>query len=608
MPRGPRVACEHAGQPRRHRRAGVHRARFGGGPGGVGEGVPPVRAPARPAAAPLRPGGLDPLRFAWQLLTNVKFALLLVGLAGVAGLVGVVVPQVPAPMRGNPAARAAWLEAQRADYGAFTDPFDRLELFDVFHSWWFTGLWALIIVAVTVCTVSRFLPTWRSVHRPPKAVAGRFFETAHHRANFSHAGGTEAIEKLLVRRRYRVEHVKAEDSAEYLFAERFAWSHYGTFLSHLALLMLLVGGLLTVFAGFDRTLVIAETTPAAPIFDDPGPGQIFVRVLDSVRGIDPQGNIVDYRTLVEVRRGDRTERCTTTVNDPCSAFGYRVHQAAFFDDIGRLHVAAPDGRVLYDDVIDFENRTTAVPWLRVTDRQGNVVFDEETPQAATEPGESPGPEDDVALGAAEFPAPGGGGGFVSLPVAWRVVDGELRVLVLSESAPGEVLSPGMAAASGEYRIEFREARSIPAMRIDDMPGALPGDGTATVQMLSGRDGRPYLFVSGIDSDNVELEVDQPARTPGGFTYTFGGRVEAAGLSVRRDPGDTFIWIAVGMALAGLSITFYVPRRRLWVKVTPSRTYVAGMAERTTRFGRELRLMGAELGARDALLPGDTEKD
>jgi len=61
-----------------------------------------------------------------------------------------------------------------------------------------------------------------------------------------------------------------------------------------------------------------------------------------------------------------------------------------------------------------------------------------------------------------------------------------------------------------------------------------------------------------------------------------------------------------MALVGLAVTFYVPRRRLWVRVTPTRTQLAGVAERTTRFGRELRRLGAELGAPDALLPEDVE--
>jgi cytochrome c biogenesis protein ResB len=130
-----------------------------------------------------------------------------------------------------------------------------------------------------------------------------------------------------------------------------------------------------------------------------------------------------------------------------------------------------------------------------------------------------------------------------------------------------------------------------------MPGASTPGGSVVVQMPLDREGKPYLWVSGIDSDNVMLEQDAPTRTPAGFTFTFGGRVEASGVTVRRDPGGTFIWIAVAMAMVGLGITFYVPRRRLWVKVTPARTYLAG-----------IRRMGAELGARDALLPEDLERD
>ena len=72
------------------------------------------------------PSGLDPLRTAWQLLTNVKFALFLVGVALVAGLIGTVIPQVPGPMRGNLAARSAWIELRRDTYGPFTGPMDRL--------------------------------------------------------------------------------------------------------------------------------------------------------------------------------------------------------------------------------------------------------------------------------------------------------------------------------------------------------------------------------------------------------------------------------------------------------------------------------------------------
>lgn len=565
-------------------------------------------APRTTSASTLQPSGLDPLRWAWQLLTNVKFALLLVGLAGIAGLIGTILPQMPGPMRGNPAARSAWLELRRADYGPLTGLFERLGFFEVFHTAWFNGLWFLIIVAVTVCTVSRLRPTIRAVRNPPKRVPDAYFERAHHRAAFSHPGGADAVERLLRQRRYTVQRVREEPGAVYLFADRYPWSQYGTFLSHLALLVLLLGGLLTVFAGFDRTMVIAESTPAAPVFAEAGPNQLFIKMIDANRGLDADGNIIDYHSIIEVRRGDETVRCKTTVNHPCSAFGYKVHQAAWFDDIARIRITAPSGQVLYDDILDFEGRTAAIPVLTVTNAAGQVLFAQQLPQMATDEGADPNDRsDDTGLSLLVFPPEPGAKQLVSYAVAWQFVDGRMVLTVTSPDFDPVVLRPGEEALAGDFRIRFEGAATIPATAVLDMPGAIT-DAGAVVQMPLGGDGKPYLMVSGIDDRNVILQQGQAVTTAAGYTYLFQGRVEASGVSVRRDPGDTFIWVAVAMAMVGLGITFYVPRRRLWVKVTPSRTYMAGIAEKTTRFSRELRLLGRDLGARDALQPGDTDPD
>ena len=568
-----------------------------------------MAAEARAASPALKPGGLDPLRWLWGLFTNVKFALLLVGFAAGAGLLGVVFPQMPGPMRQNAAAKQAWLELQRRDFGAFTTPLERLGLFDVFHTAWFNGLWVVIIAAVTVCTVSRFRPTWRGVHRPAKQVADAYFERAHHRADFSHPGGAEAVERLLRERRYHVERAKAGgDGTVYLFADRFAWSHYGTFLSHLALLMLLVGALLTQLAGFDRTFVLAETTPAAPVFDTPGPGQIFVRLLDAVRGRDERGNVIDFHSKLEVRRGDQLVTCTATVNNPCRAFGYKIHQAAFFDDVARLRVVAPSGQVVYDDVLDFNSESTAVPVMKVT-ADGRVLFNQEVPQMATDAGAKPGPEDDVAIAAVTFAKTPGSTDLVSYPIAWRVSNGQMLLTIsgANGSFSPRALKQGEPLTDGAYRISFEGPQEIPAIKVADLPGAVTDDGSAIVQMPVGGDGRSYLYVTGADASNLILTDSGAVKAASGYSYSFLGRLEASGVSVKRDPGSTFIWVAVAMAMVGLAITFYVPRRRLWVKVTPERTYLAGVAERTTRFSRELRQLGARLGSPDALLPGDVEE-
>lgn len=549
---------------------------------------------------------INPLRGIWSLLTNVKFALLLIGLAVAGGLVGTVFPQLPAPMRDNLAAKSAWYELQKTEYGAFTDPMWRLGFFDVFNSWWFVGLWAVILASVAVSTTSRLRPIARSVHRPQRVVADRYFDVAHHRADFTHAGGIEAVELALQKRHYTVERVREVDGATHLFAHRYLWSQYGTVVSHLALIMLMVGGLLTRFGGFDNTLALAEGLPAAPVFTGAPSNQIFIEMKDAIEGIDDSGNIVDYRSFLEVRQGDQVVECQSTVNDPCQAFGYRLHQAAYFEDIARLKVYGPAGTVLFNDIVDFDGETVAVPVLRVTAPNGDELFNAPLPQLGTGAGEPGTREDDVALGILAFPRALGGDpeDVLTLPVGWQIIDGQFVVAVNSGLLTQLAINEPLEVQG--YNITWLRAVAIPALQVNDMPGAT-GD-QVTLQMPVDANGDPYLVISGVDKDAIVAGPDELVSTTSGYAYEFGGRVEASGINIRRDPGDTFIWLAVGMAMIGLGMTFYIPRRRLWIKVDGDRTYLAGLAERSTRFGRELRMIGADLGAKDALIPADTAKE
>jgi cytochrome c biogenesis protein len=82
---------------------------------------------------------------------------------------------------------------------------------------------------------------------------------------------------------------------------------------------------------------------------------------------------------------------------------------------------------------------------------------------------------------------------------------------------------------------------------------------------------------------IELGVGQSATLPGGAgTVTFEGYQRYGVFDIRYDPSKLPALLAALLALAGLTASLFVRRRRLWVRVTPgpgggSRVEVAGLA-------------------------------
>jgi cytochrome c biogenesis protein len=42
----------------------------------------------------------------------------------------------------------------------------------------------------------------------------------------------------------------------------------------------------------------------------------------------------------------------------------------------------------------------------------------------------------------------------------------------------------------------------------------------------------------------------------------------SGVIVKRDPGANIVWISFALLVAGLALTFYFPRRRVWARLAP----------------------------------------
>jgi cytochrome c biogenesis protein len=90
---------------------------------------------------------------------------------------------------------------------------------------------------------------------------------------------------------------------------------------------------------------------------------------------------------------------------------------------------------------------------------------------------------------------------------------------------------------------------------------------------------------------LALSPGEPV-TIGNYEYTFGGRREFSGITVRRDPGSMFIWIATGVFLLGLALTIYTPRRRLWGNIDSGQAAFRGLCGRQLAVEREIREVAA----------------
>src|SRR5207253_6156669 len=72
-----------------------------------------------------------------------------------------------------------------------------------------------------------------------------------------------------------------------------------------------------------------------------------------------------------------------------------------------------------------------------------------------------------------------------------------------------------------------------------------------------------------------------------FTITLRSVGAYSLLIAKQDPGQGIVWLAFGTLLTGLLISFYLPRRRVWARLTAAgELRIVGRADRYVDFERE----------------------
>jgi cytochrome c biogenesis protein len=129
---------------------------------------------------------------------------------------------------------------------------------------------------------------------------------------------------------------------------------------------------------------------------------------------------------------------------------------------------------------------------------------------------------------------------------------------------------------------------------------IPGSEVGLVAVLSeGADGAPQLVMQGVGAADpstgesstrflvtIPVGVTTDPEVTAGQAITWQGIGAWSGMVVRADPGQPIIWLAFGLLIVGLVLTFYFPRRRAWARISGDRIDLAFLADRYVDRERE----------------------
>jgi cytochrome c biogenesis protein len=226
--------------------------------------------------------------------------------------------------------------------------------FDVFHSLIFSATLAVIAVAITVCTVNRVPGIWQAIAHPVVVTTRQFFRTAEPAVVERSPDPPDAVAQDLIAilrsRRYRV--LSERRSAEiHVYADKHRWGKLGTFPFHLALILLLVGGIVGSELGFREMMFTVAEGSTRAVGRDTNLRLELERFVDTYSQI---GSPTEYRSDVILYNGaEEVRRASLTVNKPLTYKGVTFYQSSY-GQAAEIQVTDGDGNTAFAAAVPFE--------------------------------------------------------------------------------------------------------------------------------------------------------------------------------------------------------------------------------------------------------------
>jgi cytochrome c biogenesis protein len=201
---------------------------------------------------------------------------------------------------------------------------------DVYRSPIFAITLTIIAIAIAVCTLNRAPGIWQSISNPTITTTRGFLRSADTSAEFELAEGDRAavagFESALGKHRYRT--ITREVGGNvHLYADKNRYAKLGTFPFHLALILLLVGGIVASRYGFrEQEFVVAEGETRSV---GHGTG-LSVELRSFIDSYTPGAVASGYESdIVVYKDGEPVESGVINPNNPMSIGTATIYQSSF---------------------------------------------------------------------------------------------------------------------------------------------------------------------------------------------------------------------------------------------------------------------------------------
>lgn len=469
------------------------------------------------------------VRNTWRALTSMGTALVLLCLLALGAIPGALLPQR--------SLNAGKVEDYLAVHPLIGPWLDRLQVFDVFASFWFTAIYVLLFVSLVGCLTPRMIEHVRSLRAAPVAAPRNLARLPKHAsATPTGAPGTLAATIIERLRGWRTV-VREPDGAVEVSAEKGYLREFGNLAFHFALLGLLVAVAVGKLFGYEgNVIVIADGGPgfcsASPAaFDSFRAGNtvdgtslhpICVHVNDFQAHYLPSGQATSFAANIDYQTGrdlatDSWRPYRLEVNHPLRTGGDRIYLQG--------HGYAPTFTVTFPDG---QTRSSTVQW-----RPDN-------------------PQTLLSSGVVRIDPPVG-----SYPNPGQRRRHQIAIEGLF--APTEQLDGALLSSSFP-------ALNAPAVAVDIYVGDTGLD-TGRPQSLYALDPRLIQQHRLTKVNRVNLRAGEQVRlAQDGIVVRFDGAVPFVNLQVSYDPGQLWVLVFAITMMAGLVVSLLVRRRRVWVRL------------------------------------------